>query len=164
DFSWTNPTANGFNLAAFRISASTIDAEYGSVNRINYYTPRIGGLQIGLSYAPKIQPKTQPGSIWALAPGPGKTGGVCGFSEATTANGCPTNDNSWQDVVAIGANYLNKFGNVAVGIYGAYSYMSFVPGLGPVSSAANVVNGATLTAWKQAVIGLQFSYAGFTAG
>jgi len=28
DFSWTNPTANGFNMAAFHISASTIDAEY----------------------------------------------------------------------------------------------------------------------------------------
>jgi outer membrane protein OmpU len=164
DFSWTNPTANGFNMAAFRISASTIDAEYGSVNRINYYTPRFAGLQVGLSYAPKIQPKTQPGSISAQAPGPGKAGGICGFSDATTANGCPTNDNSWQDAVAIGANYLNKFGDVSIAVFGAYSYMSFVPGLAPVASAANIVNGANLTSWKQAVVGLQLGYAGFTVG
>jgi outer membrane protein OmpU len=164
DFSWTNPTANGFNMAAFHISASTIDAEYGSVNRINYYTPRFAGLQIGLSYAPKIQPKTQPGSIWALTPGPGKTSGICGFSDATTANGCPTNDNSWQDAIAIGANYLNKFGDLSIGIYVAYSYMSFIPGLTPAATAANTVNGANLTSWKQAVIGVQLNYGGFTVG
>jgi hypothetical protein len=164
DFSWTNSIANGFNVAAFRISAGTIDAEYGSVNRINYYTPRVAGLQIGLSYAPKLQPKTQPGSIWALSPGPGKDGGICGFSDATTASGCPTNDNSWQDAVAIGANYLNRFGDISVAVYAAYSYMTFVPGLSPAASSANIVNGTNLTAWKQAVIGLELSYAGFTIG
>ena len=165
DFSWTNSTANDFNTAAFHISASTIDAQYGSVNRINYYTPRFAGLQIGVGYAPKIQPKTQPGSIWGLSTGPGSgTGGVCGYSEPTTANGCPTNDYSWQDAVAVGVNYLNRFGDVSIGIYGAYSYMNFVPGFSPLASAANAINGANLTNWKQAVVGLQLNYGGITIG
>jgi outer membrane protein OmpU len=164
-FSWTNPVANANNMAAFHISASTIDAQYQDVNRVNYYTPRFFGLQIGVGYAPKLQPQVQPGAQWGLAPGPGtNVGGVCGYSDATTANGCPTNDNSWQDALSIGANYLNKFGDVSVAAYVAYSYMSFVPSFNQVQSAANIVNGANLTAWKQFVAGLQFSAFGFTVG
>ena len=53
-FSWTNPTANGFNKAASKMSFQTIDGQYQDANRINYYTPRFAGLQIGVGYAPKI--------------------------------------------------------------------------------------------------------------
>ncbi|MBS0221551.1 MAG: porin [Proteobacteria bacterium] len=163
-FSWTNPVANANNAAAFRISAQTIDAQYQDVNRINYYTPRFAGLQIGVGYAPKLQPQVQPGSQWGLAPGPGTATVACGFSDAITTNGCPTNDNSWQDALSIGANYLNKFGDFSVAAYVAYSYMSFVPSYNYVQSAANLINGANLTSWKQFVAGLQFSAFGFTLG
>jgi len=161
-FSWTNPTANANNMAAFHISASTIDAQYQDVNRINYYTPRFAGLQIGVGYAPKINLST--GGAWGLAPGPGTGAGICGYNNPTTANSCPTNDNSWQDAIAIGANYLNKFGPVSVAAYGAFSYMSFVPSYNQVQSAANLINGANLASWKQWVLGLQFSFSGFTVG
>ena len=167
-FSWTNPTANGNNKAAFHISASTIDAQYQDVNRINYYTPRFAGLQIGVGYAPKINLNSSALGGQALAVGPGaSTGGVCGFNDATTANTCPTNDNSWQDALVIGANYLNKFGDVSVAAYASYSYMSFVSGLNNIpglGGGALTTTGANLTSWKQAVGGLQFSVAGFTVG
>lgn len=161
-FSWTNPVANGSNKAAFHISAMTIDGQYQDTNRINYYTPRFAGLQIGVGYAPKIQPQV---GIGGLVPGPGtNTGGVCGFSDATTANGCPTNDYSWQDALAIGANYLNKFGDVAVALFAGYSYMSYVPGLQFSNPQANLITGANQSSWKQFAAGAQFSIAGFTLG
>lgn len=166
-FSWTNPTANGNNKAAFHISASTIDAQYQDVNRINYYTPRFAGLQVGVGYAPKINLNSSAAGGQAVGTGPGTVGAVCGFNDATTANGCPTNDNSWQDALSIGVNYLNKFGSVSVAAYGAYSYMAFVSGLNniPGTGAGAITNtGANLTSWKQAVGGLQFSVAGFTLG
>jgi len=163
-FSWTNPVANGNNKAAFRISTQTIDGQYQDVNRINYYTPRFAGLQIGVGYAPKIN-VTPNGGTSGLANGPGtNTGGVCGFNDATTANGCPTNDNSWQDAWVVGANYLNKFGDFSVAAYGSYSSMAFVPGFQPAASAANLATGANLGNWKQMVFGAQVSYAGFTLG
>jgi hypothetical protein len=163
-FSWTNPVANGFNKAAAKMSFQTIDGQYQDANRINYYTPRFAGLQIGVGYAPKINTAGSVGTA-GLNNGPqSNTGGVCGFTDATTANGCPTNDYSYQDALAIGANYLNKFGDVSVAAYAAYSYMSFVPGLQPLASAANLSTGANLGAWRQAVFGLQASYAGFTLG
>lgn len=164
-FYWTNPTAASANVTAFRAQGMSLDAEYQDANRINVYSPRFGGLQIGVGYAPKIQPQTQPGSIWGLAPGPGTgAAGICGFSDATTANGCPTYDNTWQDALAISANYLNKFGDVAVALYGGYTTMNFVPGFSPVATAFNSVNGANLATWQQAAAGLQFSYQGFTVG
>jgi len=159
-FSWTNPVANANNKAAFHISAMTLDAQYQDVNRINYYTPRFFGLQVGVGYAPKINLTTA-----GFNTGPNSNvGAVCGFNDATTANGCPTNDNSWQDALSIGANYLNKFGDVAMAAYVGYSYMNFVPGLQPFGSAANIQTGSNLTSWKQFAAGLQFSVAGFTLG
>src|SRR5690348_16552944 len=164
-FSWTNPIANANNKAAFRISAQTIDAQFQDVNRINYYTPRFFGLQIGVGYAPKINLSSTAAGAQSLVAGPGaNTAGQCGFNDATTANGCPTNDYSWQDALSIGANYLNKFGDFSVAAYVAYSYASFVPGFQPLASAANTITGANLSAWKQFVAGLQFSAYGFTLG
>lgn len=165
-FAWQNPIGNyGTNIASVHTMAMTLDSQYQDVNRINYYTPRFAGLQIGVGYAPKIQPQVTPGSQWGLAPGPGVgTGGVCGFSDATTAPNCPTNDNSWQDAISIGANYLNKFGDFSVAAYVGYSYMSFVPSFEHFNSAANMINGANFTAWKQFAAGLQFSAYGFTLG
>ena len=163
-FSWTNPTANGLNKAASKMSFQTIDGQYQDVNRINYYTPRFAGLQIGVGYAPKLNAAPTGGTA-GMANGPGaNTGGVCGFNDATTANGCPTNDYSYQDALAIGANYLNKFGDVSVALYAAYSTMTFVPGLQPLATAANLATGANMGNWRQMVLGAQASFAGFTLG
>jgi outer membrane protein OmpU len=164
-FSWTNPIANANNKAAAHISAMTLDSQYQDVNRVNYYTPRFFGLQVGAGYAPKINLAAPTA---AALNGPGNnTAGVCGFNDATTANGCPTNDNSWQDALSIGANYLNKFGDVSVAAYVGYSYMSFVGGLNNIAGfggGANIATGANLSSWKQFAAGLQFSVAGFTVG
>ncbi|WP_332054731.1 porin [Reyranella sp.] len=163
-FSWTNPTANGFNKAAFHISDQTIDGQFQDVNRINYYTPRFAGLQIGVGYAPKINLSSTAAGGQALAANQVNLAGTCGYNDATTANGCPTADYAWQDALAIGANYLNKFGDFSVAAYVAYSYASFVPGYQPLASAANTITGANLSSWKQFVAGLQFSAFGFTLG
>ena len=144
----------------------TIGGQFQDVNRVNYFTPRFYGLQIGVGYAPKIN--IAPNALLAsgLAPGPTTAAaGVCGFNDATTASNCPTNDNSWQDVFDVGANYLNKFGDVTVALFGSWMYASFVPSYNQLAgSNANLITGANLTNWKQWVIGAQFGFAGFTIG
>ena len=119
------------------------------------------GLQLGVGYAPKINPAS---TFYGNNSGPGAVGGICGFNDATAVTACPTNDYSWQDFFDIGANYLNKFGDVTVAAYGAFMYANFVPGNQPLASAANLANGANLTSWKQWVVGLQFGWNGFTVG
>ena len=153
---WGNLVVLATNKAAAHISFATIGGQMQDVNRINYFTPRFFGLQIGAGYAPKINAAgSVPGS---------NTAGVCGFNDATAQINCPTNDYSWQDFFDVGANYLNKFGDITVAAFGAFMYATFVPGYAPNAGAANLVTGSNLTSWKQWVVGLQFGFAGFTVG
>jgi hypothetical protein len=165
-FAWTS-AAMSSNPAMSAATFFTIGGQFQDVNRVNYFTPRFYGLQIGVGYAPKINLSVngqQGAGLTGSGVGSG-TGAVCGFNDATTANGCPTNDNSWQDVFDVGANYLNKFGDVTVALFGAWMYASFVPSFNNVATSnANLVTGANLTAWKQWVVGAQFGIAGFTVG
>ena len=156
NFTWINAVAGTNNKAYFHTTASAIAANIGDANRINYFTPRFMGLQVGAGYAPK-------GNVTA-ATGPNLAGGVCGTTDATNAGNCPTNDYSWQDMFDVGANDLNKFGDVTVALYGAYFNATFVPGLQPLAASANLATGANLTSWKQWNAGVQFGYAGFTIG
>ncbi|MBV8392494.1 MAG: porin [Alphaproteobacteria bacterium] len=153
---WGNLVVLATNKAATGISFMTIGGQMQDVNRINYFTPRFMGLQIGVGYAPKIN---------ASGSAPGlNTAGVCGFNDATAQINCPTNDYSWQDMFDIGANYLNKFGEVTVALYGAFMYASFIPGLPQNAANANMITGSNNVSWKQWVAGLQFGFAGFTVG
>jgi hypothetical protein len=163
-FNWAGGTM--LNNPAFQgVQNATVGFQFQDANRVNYFTPRIKGLQIGVGYAPKMNVAVGPSLLApSIAPGPGAgTAGVCGFTDATTASNCSTNDNSWQDVVDIGANYVNKFGEVVVALYGAFMYGSFVPGLGSTGSV-NRATGANLTSWKQWTVGAETAYGGFTLG
>jgi len=163
---YSNLSMQANNKAYTRVTATTNTPTWQDVNRINYFTPRFAGLQIGVGYAPKLNAAAAGGQA---ASGPGNPAGICGYNNATNMNACPTADYAWQDVFDVGANYLNKFGDFTVALYGAFAYASFVPGFGPVGGvfpnvAANQATGANLTAWKQWVVGAQFGYAGFTVG
>lgn len=154
-----NPSFQGVQNAA-------LGHQFQDANRINYFTPRFMGLQIGVGYAPKMNLSPGPALLApGLASGPGNnTAGVCGYNDATSASNCPTNDNSWQDVLDISANYLNKFGEVVVALYGGFLYGSFVPGLQFNATSVNLATGANLTSWKQWAVGAELGYGGFTVG
>jgi outer membrane protein OmpU len=164
---WANNSVLGNNKAYRGTIAATITPEWQDVNRINYFTPRFAGLQIGMGYAPKLNNASM--TTFANT-GPTGIAGICGYNNATNISNCPTADYAWQDLIDIGANYLNKFGDVTVALYGAFAYASFVPGytsiggVGNLASPANMITGANLAAWKQWVVGAQFGFAGFTVG
>jgi hypothetical protein len=161
-FNWANASALANNKANLHITAAAIGSQVGDSNRINYFTPRLAGLQLGIGYAPKWNPFFGfPGITSGPTPNLNNT---CGFSDPTTASNCPTNDYSYQDMIDIGANYINKFGRVSVAAYGAFLYASFVPGLTNLASVANTVTGYNQTSLKQWVAGLQLGYGGFTIG
>jgi outer membrane protein OmpU len=157
---WANSIMMANNKAYGRTMATTITPTWQDVNRINYFTPRFQGLQIGVGYAPKLNAAA--GAFGAT--GPGNLSGTCGYNNAANINNCPTADYAWQDLFDIGANYLNKFGDFTVALYGAFAYASFIPGYSPFAPAANQATGANLAPWKQWVAGAQFGYAGFTVG
>ena len=154
--------ATGFNKAFRGGIATTIGPNHQDVNRINYFTPRFAGFQLGVGYAPKVN--VAPGSGAGL----GTAGGAasCGNTHATNQSNCATNDYSYHDSFDIGLNYLNKFGDVTVALYAAWMNSTFVPGFTTAAAnvSANSVTGANATSWKQWVVGAQFGFAGFTVG
>jgi len=158
---WVNESVRLFNKGYARTMATTITPTWQDVNRINYFTPRFSGLQIGVGYAPKLNSAANGSNATTGAP---NAAGLCGFNNATNINNCTTADYAWQDLFDISANYLNKFGDFTVALYGAFAYASFIPGYRPLQGSANQATGANLTAWKQWVVGAQFGIAGFTVG
>ena len=143
--------------------ATTITPTWQDVNRINYFTPRFAGpadrCRLRAQDHRLLPPAARPSA------GPLNVAGSCGFAGATNINNCPSADYAWQDAFDVGANYLNKFGDFTVALYGAFAYATFVPGLlSRWPAAANMATGANLTTWKQWVLGAQFGFAGFTVG
>lgn len=160
-----NPNVAAFNKAYFHSTTATNTAAWQDVNRINVFTPRFQGLQIGVGYAPKVNAGAgnSLGST-GLASGPGGGAGQCGYAGATNVSSCAVNDYAWQDAFDIAANYLNKFGDVTVAAYGSFAYASFNPGYRALATSASQITGGNLAAWTMWAAGLQFGYKGITLG
>ncbi|TBR30274.1 MAG: porin [Reyranella sp.] len=165
NFAWMNQSVTLNNKAWFHATTTTNAGQVQDAQGINYFTPRFQGLQVGLGFRPKVNFVTGQFALNANNVGPTtNTAGICGYGNATSAPNCFTADYSYQNVLDVGANYLNKFGDVNVALYGAFMYAQFVPGNAPFQLAANQVTGANLASWKQWVIGAQFGFKGFTLG
>ena len=69
-----------FNKAFFHTTMATNTAAWQDVNRINLFTPRFKGFQIGAGYAPKINsPQASLYGSIGLSTGPGAAAGTCGY-------------------------------------------------------------------------------------
>ena len=160
-----NLAASTFNKAYFHTTTATNTAAWQDVNRINVFTPRFQGFQLGVGYAPKVN--TPQGSILGstgLASGPGGGAGICGYANATNVSTCPVNDYAWTNAFDVSANYLNKFGDVTVAAYGSWAYAAFNPGSVGLGTAASQITGSNLGTWVMWTAGLQFGYKGITLG
>ena len=165
---YLNNSVAANNKAVHGSASTTIENNFQDVNRINYYTPRFAGLQLGIGYAPKLNVAAPGGQV---ANGTALAGAICGYANAANQTSCPSADYSYQDVLSLGANYLNKFGDVSLALSAGYSNATFVPGFASAgaagsaaASAANQVTGANMTNWKAFVVGANVSFAGFTLG
>ncbi|MEQ8344923.1 MAG: porin [Sneathiellaceae bacterium] len=135
---WANPAGTG-NLAA--VPVTKVDTS--TLERLNYFTPRILGIQLGLSYAP----------VECVA---GNTGTLpCGG----TYNGMPA-DNlpRGYDLLQGAATWLGAIGPVKLGLYGSYMRARTGDGVVPVSGVPGT--GAN----RQWGVGGQIAYAGFSLG
>src|SRR5262249_2051562 len=160
---WANQSVMTNNKAYGRTMATTITPTWQDINRINYFTPRFMGLQIGVGYGPKLNAGGS-NVAFGVSPGAPNPSCPCGCNNPPNPGKCFSQDYGWQDVFDVGANYLNKFGDFTVALFGAFAYASFVPGYSPLAGPANLVTGANLSSWKQWVVGAQFGFAGFTVG
>jgi predicted porin len=82
-------------------STTTQITTSGDANKITYYTPRLGGFQLGVSYTPDV-------------------GGDIGGGGAGRLFAPLIEDNGLEDVIEVGANYSGTFGGVDLGINAGY--------------------------------------------
>lgn len=107
---------------------------------INYFTPRFFGFQIGLSYTPEACEEVVGG-------GADCTGGVA----------LPANKTVGQqgDIFEIAANFVQKFGDFNVGVYGAYNHGNLE------AKGATLPTGKDQEQWG---VGAQVGFYGFAVG
>ena len=88
------------------------DAKPGNISgdneKLTYFTPRVAGFQLGISYTPQpCQEGNQIGSCGGAAAGMGP-------------NGASASADSFRDTIETGLNYVAKHGDVGVAIGGAF--------------------------------------------
>jgi hypothetical protein len=122
-------------------------------NKITYFTPRFAGFQVGISYTPTFS-----------------TNGVTGNCTSRTAGGnfgsaCARNNNTFHNGIDIAANYLNKFGDVSVALYGGYATAGFDRGtISNTGAASPVAANNAAGRYKTWAVGAQIGIRGFTIG
>ncbi len=133
--------------------SSTYLTNTGDSEKITVFTPRVMGIQVGVSYTPELC--QQAGGVTAGAAFTGCNGnfGLGIIGGPATDNVGTTAGQVWD----IGANYVNSFDEVDLNISGGFTH-----GEPEVSSAvAGAVGSDDLEGFSA---GLQVSYQGFTFG
>ena len=146
NFLASNQAGRGFLLLGTAAAQSVGFA--GDATKITYFSPRFAGLQVGVSFTPSFSAS-------------GSTA-TCAFRGGSgEINNCPRNNNAWHDGLDISANYLNKFGDVSLALYGAYVTAGFDRG---AAGAGNSPNPSIFGRYKSWASGAQIGYSGFTLG
>ncbi len=127
----TNP--NGLNINSYGGGAGMLSTPE---QKMNYFTPRMAGFQLGVGYIPENNP------------GGNTTGSGINNSERDGLIG--------SELFDIGANYIGKFGGVDVAAFGSYFTSETEPALAVGSVAAEDVDGYS--------VGGQVGFAGFRVG
>lgn len=86
----------------------------GVNDKVIYYSPRFAGFQVGLSYTPDNKATSGGDPTSGVA----EESGVALNWDSSTPT---TNGSGPSEVFTIGVNYVNKFSNVDVALYGSYS-------------------------------------------
>ncbi len=123
--------ANGLGLNSYGGDAGVLARP---VDKLNYYTPRLGGFQLGVSYMPDNK---------------GAANATGGGLQTQLGGGVGN------ELLDIAANYTGKFGDVSIGVGGSF-YTSDTESAAIGAAAASDREGWT--------VGGQFSIAGFTVG
>ena len=115
DFASFNPQTN-LNGLGFNSYGGSAGAGGGAAQKLAYYTPRVGGIQVGISYAP--EPKTDTAN--------GTQDSDIGIAASVAAATATTNTvtaaavQRGADLIDSGVNYTGKMGSASVALAANY--------------------------------------------
>ncbi len=99
----------------------------GDSEKFTYISPRFAGFQVGVSYTPDNSEEATAGQVRA------KGGAFAGMPSSRQSNS--TGGAAWEDVIAVGVNYTNRFGPVSLAVSGNYER-------GSLSGCSNTISGS----------------------
>lgn len=131
---------NSPNFAHAGFAPTTAIDMTSDSNKITYFTPRMAGFQLGVSYTPENKEAGSPAS---------------GSYTGGSYSGFPSDEEPGKqgEVIEVGANYVNKFDNVSVAISGGYA-------TGTLEAETATIDDDQ-TQWN---VGAQIGFMGFTVG
>ena len=133
--------AQGYILAGANLAGppATTPGITGDSEKITYFTPRFGGVQLGASYTPDTCEASFGDGVAPCG------GSFSGFQSTATVG-------QQSEVVGIGANFERAFADVTFALSGAYSFGDLeVPAAGATDQ-------------KQWAVGTNVTFGGFTIG
>jgi outer membrane protein OmpU len=136
DFGSQNHVTN-FNGLGINTYGGDAGLTFTPIDKIQYFTPRISGFQLGVSYQPDNKNAT------------------LGNNASGAALNSELNGSVASELLDVGANYTTKFGDASVAVFGAYA---------TASAEATAVGGAANEDQDTTSFGAQVSFAGFTVG
>lgn len=140
NYRFVNAPAGHAAAGPFSVINITNDSE-----KITYFTPRIAGFQLGLSYTPDNCEEVSAGAVRPC-------GGTFNLPQADNTVG------QQSEVFEAGINFVQKFGDVSVAVYGAY-------GVASLEQAAAAPAGAdALDDQEEWGIGANIGFMGFVLG
>jgi hypothetical protein len=156
NFGWRGNTASGANAADHAGFTSNPGLFAVDSNKFTYFTPRFYGFQFGASYMPQFGPAR---AVFGQG-----NAAQCGFlGGAGNPGACAKNSNMWKNGIDVGANYLNKWGDFSLALYGGFGYGWADPS-GGVANVAQATLSPFLRDFKAWAIGANFGWGGFTLG
>jgi len=122
----------------------------GDAEKITYFSPKFAGFQVGVSWAPDTKEEGPNTGGFTNGKG-GSFGGMSSSRQTGSSAG------AWEDVVAVGVNYTNRFGPVSFAISGSYE-RGELSGCGALACPANLDDRQTWGAYAKV------GFAGFELG
>ena len=117
----------------------------GDAEKLTYYTPRVFGFQVGLSYTPDNCEENNTGGSALVGAQLACGGSFAGLQPSNNAG-------QQSEIIEVGANYIGNFSGVDVMVSGGYSH-------GNIKAAP-----AGAKDWQEWTTGAKLGYAGFQVG
>lgn len=118
------------NLSRFSARTTARIKLSADANKITYFTPRMSGFQLGLSYTPSNDGSIKAGSGTGASglPVPGAAGPGLGTSNPATGSGYSNGfgvrsdaNGGLEDILELGGSYVGEFSNVGIKLSAAYA-------------------------------------------
>ncbi len=128
---------NSPNFSHTRLFLTSVITMSSDSDKITYFTPRFSGFQLGVSYTPEND----------------EAGSGAGYNAAYSGFPADNEPGEQSEIIEVGANYTNKFGDVNVSVSGGYA-----------TGSLEAPSGAVVDDRTQYNFGARLGFAGFTFG